>query len=105
MTDTNINIRIAIFGGSGYGGGTDRLLFGSATGLNASQLGSILWKNPFGGGDVMGSYIYASGEVVPVPEPATVVAVIALVALVCYRERRQVTRLVLVLTRKVRQNY
>lgn len=55
------------------GGGTDRVLFGSTSGgLTATQLGMIRFINPDGFGP--GTYpaaILSTGEVVPVPEPAT----------------------------------
>jgi autotransporter-associated beta strand protein/T5SS/PEP-CTERM-associated repeat protein len=85
-------LEIHNWSGDAYGGGTDRLIFGNAaTGLTADQLARIVWKNPFGMGDVTASVIYANGEVVPVPEPGTVAAVVGLVALVAWRERRRLS--------------
>jgi autotransporter-associated beta strand protein/T5SS/PEP-CTERM-associated repeat protein len=87
-------LEIHNWSGDAYGGGTDRLFFGNAaTGLTADQLARIVWKNPFGMGDVTASVIYANGEVVPVPEPGTIAAVLGLIGFVGWRERRRISAL------------
>lgn len=71
--------------GTGSGGGTDQLYFGSdTTGLTSGQLSKIVFVNPAGyASGNYGAKILATGEVVPlaiVPEPATL-ATVALLGL------------------------
>jgi autotransporter-associated beta strand protein len=77
--------------GSLSGGASEGLYFGvGGTGLTASQVGQIRFVNPVG--FAPGTYpgrILPSGEVVPVPEPATYVAMGILALLVGWRERRR----------------
>jgi autotransporter-associated beta strand protein len=74
------------------GGGTDRIFFGSdSSGLTASQLSQIRFADPDGYYTTVA--ILANGEIVPVPEPATVLAVFLVGGLVAYRERRSLARL------------
>ena len=77
------------------GGGTDQLYFGSSTsGLTATQVGQIFFKDPFGGtGGLVPAAILPTGEVVPIPEPSTVFGLTALVFAVGYRERRRLVDL------------
>jgi autotransporter-associated beta strand protein len=65
-------LTITNWDGSFNGGGADELFVGSSLGtLTASQLSEITFINPSG---VMGAYparILSTGEIVPIPEPAT----------------------------------
>lgn len=66
-------VQLAIYN---YTGGADHLFFGSNTSsLNAGQLDRIFFYSD-GGNDLLGSgqYFGGTGEIVPVPEPATWVA-------------------------------
>jgi hypothetical protein len=73
--------------GNIYGGGTDQVHFGPG-GLTAGQLSQVRFVNPFGlTPGIYNAVMLSSGEVVPVPEPATVVAVILLAGLIGWRER------------------
>ena len=75
--------------GSYAGGGPDQLFFGSAiTALTGSQLGQIQFTDSSGNRQL--ANILSTGEVVPIPEPATVFGVGLVLALVLYRERRLV---------------
>ncbi|WCJ61181.1 autotransporter-associated beta strand repeat-containing protein [Fontisphaera persica] len=83
--------------GNLYGGGTDQVHFGPG-GLTAGQLSQVRFVNPFGlTPGIYNAVMLSSGEVVPVPEPATIVAVVLLAGLVGWRERNRW----LVLGRKV----
>jgi hypothetical protein len=63
-------LTITNWNGSASGGGPDQIFFGTdATGLTAGQLGQITWINPYGGGNITGAKILATGEIVP-PVPA-----------------------------------
>ncbi len=78
----------------GDGGGTDQLFFGSSSGgLTAAQAESARFYEdagitPIGSSGMM----TASGELVPIPEPATGIAALALLALVLLRECRSRAR-------------
>ena len=71
-------LTIANWNGSFNGGGADELLFGSwAMGLNSNQLSNIIFTSPNG---LSGNYqarILATGEIVPVPEPATIALLVS----------------------------
>jgi len=73
----------------------ERIYFGSAVGdLSTAQLGQIRFVNPYG----LAPGTYAAkwgdnGEVIPVPEPSTVIGLILLVGAVAYRERKTIWRL------------
>jgi hypothetical protein len=58
------------------GGGTDRIFFGNEIdGMTIGQLNQIRFVNPAGMKPVTyGAIIPASGEIVPVPEPASILA-------------------------------
>ncbi|NJK93207.1 MAG: hypothetical protein HC904_16175 [Blastochloris sp.] len=82
---------LSITGWSGLdtGGGTDQVYFGTNSGgLTAQQLSQIVFINPagFAPGNY-GAMILSTGEVVPVPEPATYVTLALLLGLVAWRER------------------
>ncbi|MCX8155175.1 MAG: autotransporter-associated beta strand repeat-containing protein [Verrucomicrobiae bacterium] len=69
------------------GGGIDRVIFGPG-GLTAGQLSQVRFVNPFGlTPGIYNAIMLSSGEIVPVPEPATVVAVVLLAGLIGWRER------------------
>ncbi|MBI4327615.1 MAG: autotransporter-associated beta strand repeat-containing protein [Chloroflexi bacterium] len=73
-----------------FGTSEDFLYFGSdSSGLTSGQLANITWNNPFGDGStIYGAYIDTAGRVRPVPEPATIFALVLLgLPLVC-RERK-----------------
>ena len=73
-----------------FGASEDFLYFGSdSSGLSSGQLANIIWNDPFGNGQtIYGAYIDAAGRVRPVPEPATIIALMLLgLPLVC-RERK-----------------
>lgn len=82
--------------GSATGSGTDRIYFGSSSsGLTGSQLSKIVFADPFGPGS--GYYpagILSTGEIVPVPEPATIALVCLLIVVVGWREREKLTSVV-----------
>jgi autotransporter-associated beta strand protein len=75
------------------GDGQDRLLFGATTGLSPSDLAKI----SFYSGETDGTFIATGQEIsfgifpelVPVPEPTTILGGLALLGLVGYRERRR----------------
>tara|TARA_B100000965_G_scaffold404887_1_gene437001 strand:+ start:838 stop:2481 length:1644 start_codon:yes stop_codon:yes gene_type:complete len=75
------------------GGGTDQLFFGTdSTGLSASKLSQILFRNP--DGLAIGDYsaqILGTGEVVPVPEPSTYALILgaAVIAYILYYRCRK----------------
>lgn len=69
----------------GMGGGTDQLYFGTtSSGLMMSQANQIAFYSGDGVGFLGMGMILSTGEVVPVPEPATIVAAfLTAVVLVC----------------------
>jgi autotransporter-associated beta strand protein len=72
------------------GGGTDQLFFGnSASGLTAGQLAQIIFYSDAGLTSLGSAVILSTGEVIPVPEPATWVCLGALTALLGWRERHR----------------
>ncbi len=77
--------------GSPAGGGSDRLIFGSAFGdasLTAAQLGQISFFSGAGTGFLgTGEFARAFGEVVP--EPSTFLGAVVLLGLARWREHRQ----------------
>ncbi|MEA3188133.1 MAG: hypothetical protein QOD99_1963 [Chthoniobacter sp.] len=77
-------------GNPGYGGGSDRLFFGNtSTGLTSSQLGEIVFYSGAGSGLLGSARMLGTGEVVPVPEPTTILAGIGMAGFVGWRERRR----------------
>jgi hypothetical protein len=85
---------IANWSGVTNGGGTDQIYIGSSSsGLTASQLGQVYFLDPVGfSPGYYPAYQLASGELVPIPEPATVVGSGVLGLLIAYRERRRIRR-------------
>jgi hypothetical protein len=81
-------------GNWGVGGGTDQIIFGSdSSALTAGQVAQIqFWLPSWGAWSP--ATILGNGEVVPVPEPATVLGAGALAALLGWRERRRLRGLV-----------
>lgn len=76
--------------GSLTGGGTDQIYFGSnSNSLTSAQLAQIVFHDPFGpgSGDIPAIFL-PSGEIVPIPEPGTVIAGFALVGMLTWSERR-----------------
>lgn len=73
-----------------FGTSEDFLYFGSdSSGISSSQLANITWNNPFGDGStIYGAYIDAAGRVRPVPEPATIFALLLLALPLVCRERK-----------------
>lgn len=73
--------------------GVDHLYFGSSSsGLNAGQLSQISFYGGSGTGFLGTATISGSGELSAIPEPSTVLAVVGLVGLIGYRERRRFLR-------------
>jgi hypothetical protein len=71
-----LKLQIDNWSGSVTGGGTEEILFGTTSGgLTASQIAEIIFHNPDGlaAGDYT-AMILSTGELVPVPEPATWIA-------------------------------
>ncbi|MDP0501071.1 MAG: autotransporter-associated beta strand repeat-containing protein [Verrucomicrobiota bacterium JB022] len=80
--------------GKRSGGGTDQIFFGSdASALTSGQVSRIFFKNPNGFGEgYWAAMLLENGELVPVPEPATILGASALVLLIGghgYRRHRQ----------------
>jgi hypothetical protein len=71
-------------------GGTDQLLF-TATGNIAGNVNQISFYSGAGTG-FLGTGLLLGNEVVPVPEPATLIAIGALAGLLSFRERRRLQR-------------
>ena len=70
--------------GSLWGGGGDRIIFG--TSLSSTFLSNVFWSQQ----GIMGARQLASGEIVPIPEPGSVLGGIGLAALaVAYEIRRR----------------
>ncbi len=66
-------LTISNWNGSASGGGPDQIKLGTdATGLTTAQLTQVKWINPFGGGDVTGAKILATGEIVPITPPTVI---------------------------------
>jgi autotransporter-associated beta strand protein len=87
-----LTLEIDNWSGSVTGGGTEQLLVGiDSTGLTAAQIAEVIFRNP--GGLAAGDYtamILSTGELVPVPEPATWLAAgLTLCALALTRLRKR----------------
>ena len=77
-----------------YTPGSDNVYFGSdATGLTAAQLSQIEFFSGAGTGDLGSAQILSTGEIVPVPEPATWAAGIMMVGSVAFSQRRRLRAL------------
>jgi autotransporter-associated beta strand protein len=93
--DLSATLLIANWSGSEIGGGTDQLIFGSSGGdLSMARVGTIFFVNPPGRSGLVASRILPTGEVVPVPEPEAVAALLVLAALAAWRERVRFRRLI-----------
>jgi len=95
------NAIISIYNWSGdkdNGAGTDQLYFGSDnTGLTSGQLSQFRFYSdagitPFWSGS--GGAMFANGEVVPVPEPATWIGALLTLGAIGYSQRRRISRLI-----------
>gem|GEM_PF-2560618 len=80
--------------GERSGGGIDQIYFGdNADGLTSDQVTRIIFKNPNGFKEgYYGALLLENGELVPVPEPATIIGASALLALIgghSYRRRKK----------------
>ena len=73
------NLIVNNWSGSFSGGGTDQIIFGnSASGLSTAQVNQVRFFNPAGQGGWWHAQILSTGEIVPVPEPSTIITGIAL---------------------------
>lgn len=80
-------------GGGNAGSEFDQVFFGSGnTALTAGQLGQISFFSDAGATNLGSAVFGANGQIVPVPEPATIFGALALVGLVGFRERRRISR-------------
>ncbi|HYE33422.1 MAG TPA: hypothetical protein VEH27_18505 [Methylomirabilota bacterium] len=73
-----------------YSDATDQIFFGTTSqGLTPSQLENIVWMDPYGPGSgiIYGAAISANGRIRPVPEPGTITSIVAVAALIAWRER------------------
>jgi hypothetical protein len=85
---------ITNWNGNVNGGGSDQLVFGSAgSGLSAGQVAQIQFVNPNGINGVFAARILSSGEIVPVPEPATIGFGALLLGSLGFRERSRLLKL------------
>jgi len=70
------------------GGGTDQLIISNA-GLTESQLGQVVFRNPTGLEPGLYDAVFIGEELVPVPEPATVIGGTLLALFALWRERKR----------------
>jgi autotransporter-associated beta strand protein len=84
-------VRIKNWSGNIGGNGTDQLIFGTDNNaLTTAQVQNIVFEDPFGpGSGDFPARILPDGEVVPVPEPSTVIGIIGLLGAIGYRERKR----------------
>jgi autotransporter-associated beta strand protein len=81
------NLSITNWSGDKEGGGDDQLYIGS---ISPGQLAQIRFINPAGfSPGIYEARLLASGEIVPVPEPAAIFAGLALLALAAWKERHR----------------
>lgn len=83
-------LSITNWSGNIGGGGTDRVYFSAIT---DSQLAQIRFVNPGGSVGTVEARRLATGEIVPVPEPSTVAALVLMAGGVMWRERRRLAGL------------
>lgn len=84
---------IANWDGAWKGGGTDQLFFGNALGsLSGGQISQIRFLNPNGLPIIMPGLLLSTGEIVPVPEPATVGLGALLLGSLGFRERARLAK-------------
>ncbi len=82
-------LKVYDWSGNTAGGGTDAVFFGSdATGLTGTQLSQVAFYSDAGSTFLGNGGILANGEIVPVPEPATVAGALLLVGAAGYKGRR-----------------
>ena len=81
-------LTIVNWDGQWFGGGSDQLVFGN---LGASQLAQIRFLNPGGVQGLFNARILANGEIVPVPEPATIGFGALLLGSLGFRERKRLS--------------
>lgn len=87
--NTSSTLSITGWNGNANGGGVEQFLVG-ASGLNANQIALIRFFNPAGfAPGIYEARLLASGEIVPVPEPATIGLGALLAGLVAKRMRRR----------------
>ena len=87
-------LEIYDWSGNASGGGTDAVFFGKdATGLASAQLSQVSFYSDAGSTFLGSGGTLANGEVVPVPEPATVVGALLLVGVAGYKGQRQLRSL------------
>jgi hypothetical protein len=98
-TDGWTGLQVFNWDGAGWtGGGNDRILFSSYTGSQVVFGGSEVQFYSDSGTTVIGSggqLVTSPGggwELVPVPEPSTVVGVLGLIGMAAWRERRHLLR-------------
>ena len=81
--DGGSTLYITNWEGNWTGGGSDQIIFGSSiSGLQASQVGQIRFVDA--SGLLYGAQILSTGEIVPVPEPATWISGLALFGLLAF---------------------
>ena len=84
-------VEVRNWSGSAGGGGVDQLYFGnSPEGLTGDQLGQIQFFDPFG--ENSGRFparILPSGEIVPAPEPSTILAALGILGWIGFREKNR----------------
>lgn len=90
---SSIKLSITNWSGNTSGSGTDQVLFGTSTaGLSSSQIAEIQFVNPDGfAAGTYGAMILSSGEIVPVPEPATWAAAVLALGAIAWTQRRRLT--------------
>jgi hypothetical protein len=98
-TDGWAGLKVFNWDGTGWtGGGNDRILFSSYTGDQTRFSGSEVQFYSDGGTTAIGEggqLVSSPGggwELVPVPEPSTVVGVLGLIGMAAWRERRHLLR-------------
>lgn len=84
-------VEVRNWSGSAGGGGVDQLYFGnSPEGLTSDQLGQIQFFDPFG--ENSGRFparMLRNGEIVPAPEPSTILAALGILGWIGFREKNR----------------
>jgi len=83
-------LTVTNWSGNVDGGGTDQLYIGTTNGgVTSGQLSQIRFVDPFGSGSgTFAARILSTGEIVPVPEPATILAGVLLLGWAGWRRSR-----------------